>query len=92
MKTYKAAFVGTGMIGAGLAANAALNNFDVTLYDVVDRDKMKSNLTHIMDILVEAEAITQEEADAAEPESLTHAETGTPVKVDDSWSGPIDTS
>lgn len=30
MKTYKAAFVGTGMIGAGLAANAALNNFDVT--------------------------------------------------------------
>ena len=36
MKTYKAAFVGTGMIGAGLAANAALNNFDVTLYDVVD--------------------------------------------------------
>lgn len=65
MKTYKAAFVGTGMIGAGLAANAALNNFDVTLYDVVDRDKMKSNLTHIMDILVEAEAITQEEADAA---------------------------
>lgn len=34
----------------------------------------------------------QEEADAAEPESLTHAETGTPVKVDDSWSGPIDTS
>ena len=65
MKTYKAAFVGTGMIGAGLAANAALNNFDVTLYDVIDVDKMKANLTNIMDILVEAEAITQEKADAA---------------------------
>ena len=32
MKTFKAAFVGTGMIGAGLAANAALNNFEITLF------------------------------------------------------------
>lgn len=65
MKTFKAAFVGTGMIGAGLAANAALNNFDITLYDVVPIEKMQANLEHIMDILVEAEAISRDKADTA---------------------------
>lgn len=65
MKTFKATFVGTGMIGAGLAANAALNNFDITLYDVVPIEKMQANLEHIMDILVEAEAISRDKADTA---------------------------
>ena len=41
---------------------------------------------------MDAAGSQQEEADAAEPESLTHAKTGTPVKVGDGWSGPIDTS
>ena len=35
MANYKAVFIGTGMIGAGLGANALLHDFDVTLYDVV---------------------------------------------------------
>lgn len=60
MKQYKAAFIGTGMIGAGLAANAVLNDFDVTLYDVVPVEKMQQNLKNILDILVEAGATTQE--------------------------------
>lgn len=41
---------------------------------------------------MDAAGSQQEEADAAEPESLTHAKTGTLVKVGDGWSGPIDTS
>ena len=65
MAQIKATFVGTGIIGAGLAANAALAGFDVTLYDVVPVDKIKENLKKIMDILVEAGATTQEEADKA---------------------------
>ena len=35
MANYKAVFIGTGMIGAGLGANALLHDFDVTLYDVI---------------------------------------------------------
>lgn len=65
MNTYKAAFVGTGMIGAGLAANAALHQFDVTLYDVIPAEKMQENLQNIMDILVEAGAVQPEDAAAA---------------------------
>lgn len=62
IKTLKTVFCGTGMIGAGLAANAILNDFDVTLYDVVDEAKIKSNIEKIVKILVEAGATTQEAA------------------------------
>ena len=63
MAQYKAAFIGTGMIGAGLAANAVVNGLDVTLYDVVPVETMKNNLKKILDILVEAGATTQAKAD-----------------------------
>ena len=65
MDRVKAVFVGTGMIGAGLAANAMLNGYDTTLYDVVDPDIIRQNVRHILDILVDAGATTQEKADAA---------------------------
>ena len=58
MGNIKAVFVGTGMIGAGLAANAML-------YDVVPHEKMRQNIIHILDILVGAGAATREQADAA---------------------------
>lgn len=65
MATYKAAYVGTGMIGIGLAANAAVSGFDVTLYDVVPVEKVKENFKKVLDILVEAGATTKEVADKA---------------------------
>lgn len=65
MKPYKAVFAGTGMIGAGLAANAVLRGFDVTLYDVISPDKIEGNLKNILDILVDAGAAGRDEADAA---------------------------
>lgn len=61
----KATFVGTGIIGAGLAANAALAGFDVTLYDVVPVEKIKENFKKVLDILVEAGATDQAAADKA---------------------------
>ena len=65
MDKVKTVFVGTGMIGSGLAANAMLNGYDTTLYDVVDLDVIRQNVKHILDILVEAGAATQEKADEA---------------------------
>lgn len=44
MANYKAVFIGTGMIGAGLGANALLHDFDVTLYDVVSEEQIRKNL------------------------------------------------
>ena len=61
----KFTFVGTGMIGGGLAVNAALAGNDVTLYDVMATEKVQVNIKSILDILVEAGATDQEKADAA---------------------------
>ncbi|MGN0734854.1 MAG: 3-hydroxyacyl-CoA dehydrogenase NAD-binding domain-containing protein [Anaerovoracaceae bacterium] len=63
MSKVKAVFCGTGMIGAGLAANAILNDFDVTLYDVVNEEQIRKNINTVMDIMVEAGAATREEAE-----------------------------
>ena len=45
MGNIKAVFVGTGMIGAGLAANAMLNGYQTVLYDVVPHEKMRQNIS-----------------------------------------------
>ncbi len=57
-------FCGTGMIGAGLAVNALLNDNEVALYDVISKDKMQENIQKVIDIMVEAGAV--EETVAAE--------------------------
>ncbi len=61
----KIAFVGTGMIGSGLAVNAALKGQNVVLYDVVDTDIVKNTVNKVLDILVEAGAIDRSRADEA---------------------------
>ncbi len=63
MKQYRIAFVGTGMIGGGLAVNAMLADQSVILYDVVPVDLMKENIKKIMSIMVEAGAVDQATAD-----------------------------
>ena len=65
MGKIKAVFVGTGMIGAGLAANAMLKGYDTVLYDVAPPEKIRQNISSILDILVEAGAATRAQADAA---------------------------
>lgn len=59
----KFAFVGTGMIGSGLAVNAAMRGQDVVLYDVVETEKVKGTVRKVLDILVEAGAMDQAKAD-----------------------------
>ena len=59
----KMAFVGSGMIGSGLAVNAALKGLDVVLYDVVDTEVVKDTVGKVLDILVEAGAIDAARAD-----------------------------
>ena len=61
----KIAFVGTGMIGSGLAANAALNGQEVALYDVADPAVVQKTVRHILDILIEAGAADAAQADKA---------------------------
>ena len=59
----KFAFVGTGMIGSGLAVNAALRGQDVVLYDVAEPETVKGTVGKVLDILVEAGAVDRERAD-----------------------------
>ena len=59
----KFAFVGTGMIGSGLAVNAAMNGQEVVLYDVVETEKVKATVRKVLDILVEAGAMDESRAE-----------------------------
>ncbi len=61
----KLSFVGTGMIGGGLAVNAALHGYDVSLYDLLDPEKVKTNIRGIFNIMVESGACTEQEAEKA---------------------------
>ena len=60
----KIAFVGTGMIGSGLAVNAALKGLDVVLFDVVDTEVVKGTVRKVLDILIEAGAIDEARAES----------------------------
>lgn len=61
----KIAFVGTGLIGSGLAVNAASKGRSVMLYDIVDVKLMQENVKKVFSILVEAGALTKADADKA---------------------------
>lgn len=50
-KKYKIVFVGTGIIGAGLAANAILNNQNVVLYDCQPVEVIRENLKKVLNRL-----------------------------------------
>lgn len=55
----KVTFVGVGIIGAGLAANALLGGLDVFLYDIAD---VRQNLKDVLDKLAKVGVCTPEEA------------------------------
>lgn len=65
MEQKKLAFVGSGMIGGGLAANALLKGYSCAIYDVVPVEKSRQTMEKLMNILVEAEAATAQDAQAA---------------------------
>ena len=55
---YHITLVGSGMIGAGLAVNALMNGHPTIIYDVIDLEKVKKTVQDVLDIMVEAGAIT----------------------------------
>lgn len=63
--SYKITFIGTGMIGAGLASNAILRDFDVTLFvrGAAKEAALRETLEKIFGILIGAGATTREIAD-----------------------------
>ncbi len=65
MEKNKLAFVGCGVIGAGLAVNAMLAGFPVALYDNGDLDVVKKSIREILDMFVENGAYTRQQADEA---------------------------
>ena len=58
---YHLLFAGSGLIGCGLAANALSHHQDVTLYDIRDAEKVKDNLKDVLNKLVVAGVIEEEE-------------------------------
>ncbi|MDR2355235.1 MAG: 3-hydroxyacyl-CoA dehydrogenase family protein [Clostridiales Family XIII bacterium] len=65
MEKKKIAFVGSGIIGSGLAVNALTHGYPVTLQTRSRVEKMKSRVAHILEILVENEVCSQAEAAVA---------------------------
>ena len=65
MEKGKVAFIGSGIIGSGLAVNAMLSGYPTTLQTRSQVDKMKNRVAHILELFVENKVISQAEADAA---------------------------
>ena len=59
----KIAFVGTGMIGSGLAVNAAMHGCGTAMYYRRNLDQLQERVRTALGTFVKAGAITQEEAD-----------------------------
>lgn len=80
---YHITLVGSGMIGAGLAVNALMNGHPTIIYDVIDLEKVKKTVQDVLDIMVEAGAITGEKAaEAASLASYTNDLDGAVEKAD----------
>jgi len=65
MEKKKVAFIGSGIIGSGLAVNALLHGYPVTLQTRSQVEKMKNRVAHILELFVANNVITQAEADDA---------------------------
>ena len=61
----KIAFIGTGMIGGGLAVNAMLAGNEVRVYDVIPTEKMEETINNILSLMEEAGACTADQVAAA---------------------------
>jgi carnitine 3-dehydrogenase len=65
MNEKKIAFIGSGLIGTGLAVNALTHGYPVTLQTRSRVDRMKGRVAHILDLLTENRVCTKEEAEKA---------------------------
>jgi len=58
MDNKKTAFIGSGIIGAGLACNALINGYKVFIQDVIPTDQVTGRIEEILSILTEVEVIS----------------------------------
>lgn len=65
MEKQKVAFIGSGIIGSGLAVNAMMHGYPTTLQTRSRVEVMKNRVAKILSVMVENNVCTQEEADAA---------------------------
>jgi carnitine 3-dehydrogenase len=65
MKKSKVAFIGSGLIGSGLAANALLHGYPAALQTRSRVETMKTRVNHIFDVFVGNSVCTRDEADEA---------------------------
>ncbi|MDL2219838.1 3-hydroxyacyl-CoA dehydrogenase family protein [Ruminococcaceae bacterium OttesenSCG-928-O06] len=65
MEKGKIAFVGCGVIGAGLAANALIAGHPTALFDTCEISIIQKRLEEILDVFVENEVLTRAQADEA---------------------------
>ena len=65
MEKGKVAFIGSGIIGSGLAVNALIHGYPVALQTRSQVEKMKNRVAHILELFVSNKLVSQEEADAA---------------------------
>ena len=65
MQKHKVAFIGCGIIGAGLAVNAMMHGYPVTMVDLTEPllDKARQRVADILGIMVRNSVCTQAEAD-----------------------------
>lgn len=74
MEEKKAAFIGAGMIGAGLAVNTMLAGYEVWIQDVCPLDLVKDRIENILRLLEKNEVCTRAEAkDALERTVFTNS-------------------
>jgi carnitine 3-dehydrogenase len=65
MEKKKVAFIGSGIIGSGLAVNALMHGYPATLQTRSQTEKMKNRVSRIFDIMVKNGICSREEAAAA---------------------------
>ncbi|MDR1797448.1 MAG: 3-hydroxyacyl-CoA dehydrogenase family protein [Clostridiales Family XIII bacterium] len=65
MEKKKVAFIGSGIIGSGLAVNAMLHGYPTTLQTRSQVEKMKNRVAHILELFVDNRVITQDHAGEA---------------------------
>ena len=63
MNKRKIAFVGTGIIGSGLAVNTVMHGYDVAMYYRRNFEKLQNSVKSIFDVFVQNGVCTQEQAD-----------------------------
>jgi len=62
MSNGRAAFIGSGFIGSGLAVNAMMHGYTTTLQTRRQVEKMKARVARIFDVMVENQVCTRAEA------------------------------